>query len=472
MSDLSHAIASLAAGFARWIETRVLTVENGIGLAVLALAAGIALWVGRAAVPRLLAKLDHLHLSDWVRTRIHEVARLLAPLTAALVIWVAQPGLAAIGLSPGILTVAAKLIAAFLLIRVLTALTGVTVLTRILAWIIWAVAALAILGWLDPLAAALDAVAITAGDTRLSLLAIINGMILVALLLWLAAGLASLIEAQLGRVAGISPAAQVLIGKISRIVLTALAVLIGLGSVGIDFTALAVLSGAIGVGIGFGLQKVVSNLVSGIILLLDRSIKPGDVIEIGEAYGWISKLGARYAAIVTRDGKEYLIPNEDLITHQVVNWSFSNRAVRLRIGVGVHYRSDLHRAMALMVEAGQEHPRVLRNPEPVARLIGFGDSAVDLELRVWIEDPEQGVVNVTSDIRLRIWDLFHENGIEFPFPQRDIHIVSAGGLREVAAACRPDDASEDAPQEARAGTGEGASSGAPAGGAGGPAPAR
>ena len=215
-----------------------------------------------------------------------------------------------------------------------------------------------------------------------------------------------------------------------RIALLTIAVLVGLTSIGIDFTAVAVFSGAIGVGIGFGLQKVVSNLISGMILLLDRSIKPGDVIEIGEAYGWISKLGARYAAIVTRDGKEYLIPNEDLITQQVVNWSFSDRAVRLKIGVGVSYQSDVRKALDLMMEAAQENDRVLKAPPPATRLIGFGDNSVDLELRIWVNDPEAGVVNVASDIRLAIWDKFHAEGIEFPFPQRDLHITAADGLRD------------------------------------------
>ena len=316
------------------------------------------------------------------------------------------------------------------MIRLITALTRQTGLTQLAGLVIWAVAALAIVGWLEAFIQALDAAAFTAGGMRISLLTIVNGILLISLLLWAAITLARVLETQLGRVDGVTPAARVLVGKVVRIALLTIAVLVGLTSIGIDFTAVAVFSGAIGVGIGFGLQKVVSNLISGMILLLDRSIKPGDVIEIGEAYGWISKLGARYAAIVTRDGKEYLIPNEDLITQQVVNWSFSDRAVRLKIGVGVSYQSDVRKALDLMMEAAQENDRVLKAPPPATRLIGFGDNSVDLELRIWVNDPEAGVVNVASDVRLAIWDKFHAEGIEFPFPQRDLHITAADGLRD------------------------------------------
>jgi small-conductance mechanosensitive channel len=172
------------------------------------------------------------------------------------------------------------------------------------------------------------------------------------------------------------------------------------------------------------LQKVVSNLISGVILLLDRSIKPGDVIEIGQTYGRIQSLGARYVSVATRDKTEYLIPNEDLITTQVINWSFSNTLVRLKILVGVSYDSDIHEVMRRMVDAALGIPRVLKDPKPVCQLKNFGDSAIDMELRIWISDPENGVSNVSSAVRVAIWDAFKTHGIEIPFPQRDLHIKS------------------------------------------------
>ncbi|MGB1088584.1 MAG: mechanosensitive ion channel family protein, partial [Alphaproteobacteria bacterium] len=170
-------------------------------------------------------------------------------------------------------------------------------------------------------------------------------------------------------------------------------------------------------------QKVVSNFVSGFILLADKSIKPGDVIEVGEAYGAINRLGARYVSMITRDGKEFLIPNEDLITQTVINWSFSDRAVRVRLPIGIAYDCDPRKAMDLAVEAAMQEQRVLTHPEAKCLLVGFGDSSVDLELRIWIADPEGGVRNISSAVLLRVWDAFHENGITFPFPRRDVQLL-------------------------------------------------
>jgi small-conductance mechanosensitive channel len=217
----------------------------------------------------------------------------------------------------------------------------------------------------------------------------------------------------------------VLLAKLAKIFLVTVAVLAAVTSVGINWAALAVFGGAVGVGIGFGLQKVVSNLISGVILLLDRSIKPGDVIEVGETYGWINKLAARYTSVITRDGREHLVPNEDMITMPVINWTYSSTKVRRHIPVGVSYKADLRKAMDLMIAAALETPRVLDDPDPKCLIKGFGDSAVNLELRLWIADPQNGVANVASDVMLKIWDKFHEHGIEIPYPQRDLHLISA-----------------------------------------------
>ena len=194
-------------------------------------------------------------------------------------------------------------------------------------------------------------------------------------------------------------------------------------------------SGAIGVGVGFGLQKVVSNLVSGVILLLDRSIKPGDVIEIDGTYGFVNALNARYAAVTTRDGKEFLIPNEDLITQRVTNWSYSNDLIRLHVKMGISYQSDPHKAMELALEAAREVPRVLADPPPACLLVNFGGSTIDLELRCWISDPANGTANVRSALMLGVWDLYQANGIELPNPQRDITLRNPEALVE---ALRPD----------------------------------
>jgi small-conductance mechanosensitive channel len=220
----------------------------------------------------------------------------------------------------------------------------------------------------------------------------------------------------------------VLFAKILKVILISLSIIIGLNSFGIQLSSLTVLGGAVGLGIGFGLQKVISNLISGVILLLDKSIKPGDVISIGETYGWINKLSARYVSVITRDGRETLIPNENLITNQVENWSFSDTQVRLRAPIGISYNADVRKAIGLTIQAALNIDRVLRNPAPKCLVKGFGDNSVDLELRFWIKDPANGVANIKSMVYLEIWDLFHEHNIEIPYPQRDIHIKSGGSF--------------------------------------------
>ena len=265
----------------------------------------------------------------------------------------------------------------------------------------------------------------TVGSIEISAWGLLTGIIAFALTLWISLAMARLIETQLQRVPRLSPSLQVLIAKIVRIAFIVGASAVAMSSMGINLSAFAVLGGAVGLGLGFGLQKVVSNFISGILLLVDNSIKPGDVIEIDGTYGWINNLRARYASVITRDGTEHLIPNEDLITQRVINWSFTNNLVRLRIPVGISYDADPHECIKLIVSAAESIDRVLQDPAPVCHVLGFGDSSVDLELRIWISDPSNGVANVKSKILLNIWDSFKANDIEIPFPQRDLHIRSS-----------------------------------------------
>jgi small-conductance mechanosensitive channel len=318
--------------------------------------------------------------------------------------------------------IAASLTALWIVIRSSALLVQDPLLARAVAAIAWVVAALDIMGLLPATVAVLDNLAITVGTLRVSLLLVIKAVFIVAILLWIALGLARLIDSRVEHLATLSPSVRALTGNLVRIVLVVVALLIGLNTVGIDLTAFAVFSGAVGVGLGFGLQKIVSNFVSGIILLLERSIKPGDVIEVGSTFGSITYLGARYASVRGRDGKEYLIPNENLITNQVINWSYSSPLVRLDVPFGVAYASDLHAVREIAVAVAKETRRVVASPAPVCHVTGFGDSAVDLLLRFWIEDPANGVTNIKGDVLLALWDAFREHQIELPFPQRDLHI--------------------------------------------------
>lgn len=265
----------------------------------------------------------------------------------------------------------------------------------------------------------------TIGKSSISAWGILSGILAFAFTMWLCLAVARIVETQIQRVPRLSPSLKVLIAKIIRIVFIVIATAISLSSMGIDLSSLTVLGGAIGLGLGFGLQKVVSNFISGILLLVDNSIKPGDVIEIDGTYGWINNLRARYASVITRDGTEHLIPNEDLITQRVINWSFTNNLVRIRVPIGVSYNSDPHQCVKLVVDAASSVHRVLPEPTPNCHVIGFGDSSIDLELRFWISDPSNGVANIKSQVLLNIWDSFKENNIEIPYPQRDLHIRSS-----------------------------------------------
>ncbi len=405
-----------------FVEAEILTWPRAIEFAALILNFLIARYAGAKA--QLLADTWHGRVPyGWQRTVLEEIRYLLPVLVGLILLWVAEGSLKAAGLDATLQGIVVLLVLAFIAIQVAGLLVRDPFARKAITWGAWGLAALSIVGWLDPVLVALEAIGFEIGDVRLSVLSVLQGAGALIVLLWLSTALSVAAESRLSRFPAITPTTQVFFAKILRIALIAAAVLIALTSVGIDITALAVFGGALGVGIGLGLQKVVSNFVSGFILLADKSIKPGDVLEVGEAYGAINRLGARYVSMITRDGKEFLIPNEDLITQTVINWSFSDRAVRVRLPIGISYDSDVRKAMALAIEAAQAEQRVLTHPEVKCLLVGFGDSSVDLELRVWIADPEDGVRNISSAVLLRIWDAFHENGITFPFPRRDVHIL-------------------------------------------------
>jgi len=294
---------------------------------------------------------------------------------------------------------------------------------RVFRYGLWTYITAEILGATDNIIQILDSAAISIGDFRLSLLIIIKGVASLLIMLILVRWATAQISRRLQPVEEISPSMKVLTEKFVRLGLYTLAIVIALQSIGFDLTSITVLSGAIGLGIGFGMQKVVSNLVSGIILLLDKSIKPGDVISLGDTFGWITGLGARYVSVVTREGKEHLIPNENLITGEVVNWTFSSNLVRLDIPFGVAYSSDPHQVREIAKEAAGNVKRIVKVPLPQCHIVGFGDSSIDLKLRFWIRDPSAGLTNVRGDTYLALWDAFKEHGIEIPFPRRDVSIL-------------------------------------------------
>ncbi|MEM7687984.1 MAG: mechanosensitive ion channel domain-containing protein [Pseudomonadota bacterium] len=285
---------------------------------------------------------------------------------------------------------------------------------------------------------AFDDWAITIGTVRISafdVLLIVGTILAVATIAWFTTRLA---RAAMRRVKSFDGAQSLLAEKLVTIVIWTLAFFITVDLIGLDLSALAFFGGAFGLAVGFGMQKTFGNLISGILLLLDKSIKPGDVISVtdqagNEAVGQIRKIGIRAISVITRDQTEHLIPNENLMVNQVVNWSYSSRDVRVKAPVGVSYDSDLDLVTKLPYRAVDETPRVLTMPKPRVNVMGFGDSSVDFEIRFWIQDPEGGLANIRSDVYTRVWQLFKENDIEIPFPQRDLHLRSSDQLDKLVA---------------------------------------
>jgi small-conductance mechanosensitive channel len=327
-----------------------------------------------------------------------------------------------------LLTTATTLLAAWIAIRLASQLVKNPILAKFIASTAWIIAALSIVGLLNPTIALLDSAAIQFGSLRISLYTVVKSTVALAVLMWLAIYLTGVIESRIRTTHALSPTVQVLFTKSLKIVLIALALLIAILSLGIDLTALAVLGGAIGLGIGFGFQKIVSNLISGVILLIDRSIKPGDVISVSGTYGWVTALGGRYVSVVTRDGVEHLIPNELLISERVENWTHTSNRTRLKVDVGVHHKSNLPDVITICEEAAKETDRVLKDPEPKCLFVEFGESALKLQLRFWIADAHNGVQNVKSAVLLRIWEKFKRQNIAVPYPQRDVHVRSPDEL--------------------------------------------
>lgn len=451
----AEALAELGRGIWEWFQTNVLVASTGLQFLVIGITLGLAIVIERR-VAKWLGRYQH-HQSAGRAIRV--VTPILMPLVWLLFMWISVAVASTLQWPARIVDSIAGLILAWIAIRLVSQLVSNPVWSTMFVWIAWTIAALNILNWLPQTIAVLDsdAASIFVGGLRISIYDVVQSTLALAVLLSVAIYLTGVLEARIRTSRTLSPSVQVLFIKSLKIVLIGLAVIVAIDSVGIDLTALAVFSGAIGLGVGFGLQKIVSNLISGVILLVDKSIKPGDVIAISGTYGWVTALGGRYVSVITRDGVEHLIPNETLISERVENWTHSNSQTRLKVDLGVHYDSDLHRAIELCLEAAHGIDRVLAHPEPKCLLIEFGDSSVNLQLRFWIADAQNGVQNVKSAVLLAIWDKFKEHGIEIPYPQRDLHLRSGFGQALAAEALSTQGPAVEPGDAATTGQGTGAS---------------
>ncbi|HEY5648812.1 MAG TPA: mechanosensitive ion channel domain-containing protein [Nitrospiria bacterium] len=290
------------------------------------------------------------------------------------------------------------------------------------AALVVAVAAVTSLGFQDQAIRLSTLPLLNLGKVSLSLVTILKLIIFLGVLLLATRRIMGFMRDRVLEKTDLDPNLSFALSRFMTFFLFGLGALIVISTAGIDLSALAIFGGALGIGLGFGFQNIATNLVSGFILLLDRSIKRGDVISVGENYGWVERLGARYIVVRTRDGLERLIPNANLITSEITNWSHSDMAVRLEVKVGVSYGSDPEQVKDILLNVAKVHPRVLEFPAPTVIFRDFGDSSLDFELRFWINDPQGGIQNIRSILRFAIWKAFKENGIEIPFPQRDLHI--------------------------------------------------
>ncbi len=355
--------------------------------------------------------------------------KVIGPLLAFVFVWIAfrvaehfnwaRDGLYTIGIC----------LVALALVRFFTNQMHDRFWARFLVIVTWFYAFLYIFHIIDPWLHLLQHIDFNLGKINLSLFTLSRAVVFLLILYWLSRRLLLLLHFWLTAESGLTPAVQILLYKLSVIFLFCASVVLVLQYMGLGLTVFALFSGALGLGLGFGLQKVFANLVSGFIILADKSIKPGDVIQMGDKYGWVNFLGTRYTSVIARNGTEHLIPNENLVTNEVINWSYSNNLVRIDIPVGVSYGADLEKARDLILETATGAPRVLTDPQPACLLAGFGDSTVNLELRVWLNDPQNGVGSLKSDLLWGIWRRFREQGIELPFPQRDLHLKSIPEVR-------------------------------------------
>jgi small-conductance mechanosensitive channel len=336
-----------------------------------------------------------------------------------------------------ILDAAMRLVGAYIVIRVAVLLFAASLgnkswmqnLENRLTLLIWLAFAADYLGWLDPIISILDSIGITAGKTRVTVWSVLKLLFTLTLFVLVAAWISRWIDRRLKKLSSLAPSTRIGLAKFANALLIALSILVGLNTAGVDLTALTVLTGAIGLGLGFGLQSIASNFVSGFVLLMDRSIKPGDVISLSgqsgtstENFGWVQELRGRYVVVRDRDGIEMLVPNQQLIQNAVINWSYTDPRIRLKLPIRVSYQDDPELALQILLKACEGQRRVLRDPPPVSRLMQFGDHGIELELRFWISDPQEGVNNVRSEVNRTIWALFKENHITIPVAQREIYV--------------------------------------------------
>jgi small-conductance mechanosensitive channel len=409
------------------------------------LAVAVCMGIGVAAGAALRRRHDRLGVETPTALTRHYFAShgllAIAPTTVTIVLVIlARAVFHAAHYDVAVMDSATHLIGAFIAVRVGVLLFAASLgneswmqhLENRLTLLIWLVIAAEYLGWLSPIIAGLDGIGLAAGKSRVTVWSILKLLFTLTLFVLAAAWISRWIDRRLKRLRTLEPSTRIGLAKFANAFLIGLSILMGLNAAGVDLTALTVLTGAIGLGLGFGLQSIAANFVSGFVLLMDRSIKPGDVISLSgqsgtstENFGWVQELRGRYVVVRDRDGIEMLVPNQQLISNAVINWSYTDPRIRLKLPVTISYDDDPELALEVLIHACERHRRVLKEPPPMSRLMHFGDHGIELELRFWIADPQEGVNNVRSDVNRTIWAMFQEHKITIPVAQREIRMLGA-----------------------------------------------
>lgn len=402
--------------------------DGAIQLGVIALAGVLALVLTRPGRVLLARVWPDIEGRRGARARAL-VERLMFPILWVLGLWLGSSVLSNLNVGNDLLRIAASLLNAWIVIRLVTSFIADPFIANAVAVFAWMVAALNILRLLEPMISLLDSAAINFGDARLSIYSVLKGGLLATLFVWGAMLVARLIQARVDRTPAFTPSVRTLIGQAARLTLLFFAIMMALGAVGIDLTALAVFSGALGVGIGFGLQSIFSNLMAGIIMLLERSVKVGDFVDLESGLtGEVREINIRSTRVTTNDNVDILVPNSEFINQRVTNWTLREAHRRIRIPFGVAYGTDKDLVRKAVLEAAEKVPHMLEGPgarDPQVWLAGFGDSSLDFELVVWLK-PEavKRPAAVQADYNWEIETALGKYGIEIPFPQRDLHIRS------------------------------------------------
>ena len=419
-----------------WLQRHVLTPENLIAISVQLGVIVAAILLGRIFAPRVRKWIDFgiAKLPEQIREKAEQFAPLildhgLRPAIWIAFLWIGQTALQGAGQPFLLVRISASLATAWLLIKLVTQFLPED-LRKPVMWFAWALAALNAIGVLDDILRWVDKFGVPFGDGGfINLSFIARAVLMAALFIFAAQWLSKRLKARVETLPKVEPSIRILMANAIQIGLFIAAAFLTMTSLGIPLGGLAVFGGALGVGLGFGMQQIVANFISGVILLSDRSIKPHDVIEVDETYGEVKSLGLRYASVITRDGKEHLIPNEQLVTNKVVNWSYSDDKVRVKRRFLVEYESDLRLAAQLCIDACKDQARVLKDPAPKCLLMEFGDDAVEMEARFWIRDPQNGINNIGSEVMFTMWDKFKEHGIDLPLGQDEIRITGDSELK-------------------------------------------